>query len=95
MPKYPEFLLREVHLSVYFTLYTCLKFMVTFYKTVIIFLAEIQQAIGFSMLQTKKLTKSCGTVVEVHYYELGAINLYLEGAGISVGIFLIKNSKLK
>ena len=47
------------------------------------------------MLQTKKLTKSCGTVVEVHYYELGAINLYLEGAGISVGIFLIKNSKLK
>ena len=36
-----------------------------------------------SMLQTKKLTKSCGTVAEVIYYELGAINLYLKGAAIS------------
>ena len=36
------------------------------------------------MLQTKKLTKSCGAVVEVHHYELGAINLYLKGAAISV-----------
>ena len=36
------------------------------------------------MLQTKKLTKSCGTLVDVHRYELEAINLYLEGAAISV-----------
>ena len=36
------------------------------------------------MLHTKKLTKLCGAVVEVHYYELGAIYLSLEGAGISV-----------
>ena len=36
------------------------------------------------MLQTKKLTKSRGTVVEVIYYELGAINLYFDGAAISV-----------
>ena len=36
------------------------------------------------MLQTKKLTKSCGTVVKPIFYELGAINLYLEGAAITV-----------
>ena len=48
------------------------------------------------MLQIKKLTKSCGTVVEVHLqrfyigvpiylcYELGANILYLKGAAISV-----------
>ena len=35
------------------------------------------------MLQTKNLTKSYGTVAEVNYYELGAINLYLEAAVIS------------
>ena len=36
------------------------------------------------MLQTKKLKKSCGTVVEVRHYELGKINLYLAGAAVSV-----------
>ena len=36
------------------------------------------------MLQTKKLTKSRDTVVEVHHYELGAINFYQTGAAISL-----------
>ena len=41
------------------------------------------------MLQTKKLTKSntvssTNTVVELHHYKLGAINLYLDGAAIIV-----------
>ena len=48
-------------------------------------MAEIHQTIGFSMLQTKKLTKSCGTIVEVHY-ELGAINLYFERGGDDTSI---------
>ena len=30
------------------------------------------------MLLSKTPTKSCGTFVEVHHYELGTINLYLE-----------------
>ena len=41
---------------------------------------------SFSMLKTKKLIKSCVTVVEVHHYELGGINLYLEGTPISASI---------
>ena len=36
------------------------------------------------MLKIKKLAKPYGIVVEVHHYELGAINLSLEGAVISV-----------
>ena len=36
------------------------------------------------MLQTKKLTMSCDTVVEVHHYKLGATNLYLEERAIIV-----------
>ena len=45
--------------------------MVIFRKIVIIFLGR--------NTPDNKLTKSCGTNVEVIYYELGAINLYLEG----------------
>lgn len=36
------------------------------------------------MLQAKKLTKSYDTVVELHHYNLGAINLYLDGAAVIV-----------
>ena len=36
------------------------------------------------MLQTKKSKKAHGTVVEVYYCELRAINLYLEGVAFSV-----------
>ena len=39
------------------------------------------------MSQTKKLRKSCGTIVEVIYYELGAINLYFEGVTVSVLLY--------
>lgn len=46
-------------------------------------MAKIQQAVSFSMLQTRKLTKSCGTVREVHFYELEVLNLYLEKTEIS------------
>ena len=50
-------------------------------------LKNIYELLLLPMLQTKKLTKSCGTVVKSPSYELGAINLYLKGAVISVNIF--------
>ena len=79
----PVVLLIEVHLSVILA-WNLWGF---FYKIVIFFLAEIQQPKSFSMLKTKKLIKSCSTVVEVHQYQLGAISLYLKGAAISVTLF--------
>ena len=50
--------------------------MAIFCKLWSFFLAEIRQAIGFSMLEAKKLTKSWGIVAEVYHYETGAISLY-------------------
>ena len=51
-------------------------------------MAEIQQAISFSMLKTKKKTKKLtnliGTAIEVYDYEIGTINIYLKGVEISV-----------
>ena len=62
--------------------HTSVKFVAIFCKIVMFFfLAEIQQAMTFSMLQTKKLTKSCDTALEVHYFELGAINLHFKKDG--------------
>ena len=58
--------------------------MVIFRKIVILFPGRNTPNNTFLDVTTKKLTKPCGTVVEVIYYELGAINLYLEGAAISV-----------
>ena len=39
------------------------------------------------MLQIKKLTKSCGAVVEAHHYELRTISLYLAGRQLVLALF--------
>ena len=54
---------------------TCLKFVTIFCKIVIIFLGINTTSNKF--LDINKAIKSCGTVVEVHQYELGAINVSL------------------
>ena len=66
---------------------TCLKFMAIFCKIVIIFL-EIQHAISFSVLQPKKLTKSCGTVVEVHHDELEQLIFAWQGRQLVLALFV-------
>ena len=59
--------------------------MPVFCKIVITFLGRNTTNNKFlAILQTKKLTNSYGTIVEVHHYELGAIDFYFKGAAISV-----------
>ena len=59
--------------------------MIIFHKIVIIFfVAEIHQTASFSMLQKKKLKSHVARLLKSIHYGLGAINLHLEGAVISV-----------
>ena len=54
--------------------------MVIFRKIVILYLGRNKPNNKFLDVTNKGTNKSCGTVVEVICYELGAMNLNLEGS---------------
>ena len=80
----PELLLREIHLSMTLARNVWLFFVRLYY----FFLVEIKPDNKFLDVTNKKTT-SCDTVIEVIYYELGVVNLYLDGAAIIVLNYLL------